>query len=270
MKKSIQVLLVFLMVCFSSCSKEESISEKLESQDLTPLARAMSFFNSIEETDPADATFIILGQSSFVVNPTVLSKGILNFGADENLKDVNIGDIMFNNVLVKATDNYNKSYDQNQLVQLDTDIRDIFGKDVTVQNINCSGSQLCNFNFIIPMIDKFKKVEISGLINQYFIQKSRGFTLTWDASAMASDEIVGVVIVEANQNAKVGTPVKSFYKLSSTNNQVSISQADLNDFDLNSEISVTLVKGKSFTEPHNNKKVRVIAADIMHFGYTLN
>ncbi len=271
MKKSTLLLLVVSSFIFKSCSSEESKVSDPTLEGRVVLSRVFGLASNIEESEPADATLTILGQSvSNINNSAASASGQLSIGPDTNLVNQNIGDILINDIVIRHSDNYNKSYDQTQTIQESNDVGRIFGQNVNVRNINCSGSALCNFNFTVPMLHKFRNGNIVGLQDQFFINKNTGFSLTWDSSNIAADEIIGVVIVGANPNAKVGDISPSFAKLALDNGTITISAADLNDFPVGSLISIQLAKGKSYTNTlTNGKKMRIIAGDILHFSGTL-
>ncbi|MEX0595936.1 MAG: hypothetical protein WD512_05480, partial [Candidatus Paceibacterota bacterium] len=197
-----------------------------------------------------------------------------NFLWDKNLVNVNLGDVMFNNVRVQASKNYNKYYDISEMQQEATDVNHIFGKIVNVRNVNCTGSALCNFNFNINMIHKFKNASLVGRIDQFTVSKNNGFKLQWDNSTIASDEMIGVVILEIGtpSNTVVGGTVTTFSKLiPNSEKQIVISGSDLSVFPSKAGLGILLIKGKSYTNTlPNSKKVRVTAADIMSFVTNLD
>jgi hypothetical protein len=276
MKNIQKLVFLVIIVAFISCEKEESIDNIEQSTLLTPMERAISLFGDLEETDPADATFNILGQSANDPVQTAYTplNGNINFLGDTNLINVNLGDVMFNNVRVQASKNYNKHYEINEMQQEATDVSNIFGQSVNVRNINCTGSALCNFNFNINMIHKFKNTSLVGRIDQFTVNRNNGFTLKWDNSTIASDEMIGVVIFETGtpSNSVVGSTVTTFSKLiPSSDNQVVISGSDLSVFPSKAGLGILLIKGKSYTNTlPNSKKVRVTAADIVSFVTNLD
>ena len=270
MKKTFHLILASLLFLTYSCENDTNAkTENSTNQDaISFLSRELDVLGLLEETDAPNATFYVYSESTFDGNSSQIINNTLNFSS--TLENQNVGNIYFNNILLQSASNYNKNYGVGEIQQENSDINNLFGRSVNFRNENCSNSDLCNINFDFDMMYKFVPQPSTG-IELNSINKNNGFSLRWDNINIASDEILGILILEANPNAKPGDVIPSFAKLLPVNSsEIAISSSELASFSNNAMLTIRLIKGKVVTNTlTNGKTVKIVSLDILGYSAIL-
>lgn len=267
MKKISYILIATVILLTTSCDNETNSTKQNQDSTLL-LARELGLLGLLEETETPDATFYVYSESTFDhVNSQIIDR-TLNFSS--TLNNQNIGNVFFNNVMLQSTSNYNKFYGLSELQQEELDIDNLFGNNVNFRNENCSNSALCNINFNFDMIHKIVPQQSTGFDLNY-ISKNNGFTLRWDKTNIKSDEIVGILILEAKQDAKPGDIIPSFAQVVPTNSsEIAIPSSELATFPNNAMLTIRLIKGKVNTNTlANGKTIKIVSLDILGYSAIL-